>query len=201
MNYPMMLIAGLTIACTSCDEKNPPAENAKTSAAQDSTETPQPYFPVASFLKSEISYVDSLPVGIKKYTSSGAKLDSAYITPEEFHRLTSEFVTAELEEKKFAADFRETSFLDRATNSATFFYAAKNPANKLKRVDVVTIKGDIYDDVRSLYIEKNEIKGDTSIVKKLMWKPQRNFQIISITTINGQKPKNELVKVVWDNRD
>jgi len=55
----------------------------------------------------------------------------------------------------------------------------------------------VYDQVKSIYLEKRYDHGDTMITRKLYWKPKRNFQIITV------KPsgKDEITKVVWDNRE
>lgn len=198
----MILVAGATLTCLACAEQNPSAENtAPRQGSPDSATTPSPFFPIGSFLKSEVRYVDSLPVGIKKYTSAGPKLDSVYITPEEFHQLSGEFVNSDLDEDRFQKNFTETSFFDQSSNNATFLYTARDPSTPLKRVDVVTTPGDAYDEIKSVYMEKNISSGDSTIIKKLMWKPKRHFQVITIISVNDQAPKNKTEKVVWDNRE
>jgi hypothetical protein len=101
----------------------------------------------------------------------------------------------------FKRNFQESSFWDRTTNTGTFYYRTKNDTGSLTRVDVVTMKGDVYDEVKSIYIEKNTMQGKQPVVKKMMWKPKRNFQIISIKTNDKDQPENEIIKVVWDNRE
>jgi hypothetical protein len=202
MNYPFLVIAGLAIFALSCNDNKPAATTEKptTPTAQDSSAR-QPFFPVASFLKGEINYVDSLPVGIKKYSTKGRKTDSAYIQLDEFHRLAGEFLTPELNKPAFEKKFKETAFFDKNSNTATFLYTATDTANTITRIDVVTAQGDIYDEVRSIYVEKNVSDGKTNVTKKMFWKPKRNFQIITLTSTDEEKPENELVKVVWDNRE
>ncbi len=100
-----------------------------------------------------------------------------------------------------ANQFKETSFLDKSSGNATFFYSPTNNTLDIKRIDVVTAKGDVYDQVKSIYIEKNIQKGDSVIIKKLYWKPKRNFQVITHLSKGQQDPKTELIKVVWDNRE
>jgi hypothetical protein len=120
---------------------------------------------------------------------------------EEFHRLADEFVSPELNDSSFARSFKETSFVDRSNGNATFFYHSQDPSSEIKRVDVVTRKGDVYDEVKSIYIEKSNWRADTSLIKKLHWKPKRNFQLITVMSAGNRKSKNELIKVVWDNRE
>jgi hypothetical protein len=196
MNRPILMSATIAILIWSCGEKNQPAESLSdtTATAADTTaRSESPYFPVYDFLRNEIEFVDSTPVGIMKYTTIGKVKDSGYIQLEEFHKLTSEFQLQEIDGSLFKQKFRETSFVDRSNGNATFFYKPADAATSIKRIDIVTEKGQIYDEVKSLYIEK----ADSMVVKKLIWKPKRNFQIITITPSG----KDELIKVVWDNRE
>jgi hypothetical protein len=202
MNYRFLVIAGLALITISCNDKQPAAttETPDSTATQDSAK-PQPFFPLADFIRGEISYVDSLPVGIKKFTTHGGKTDSTYIQLNEFHRLAGEFQSPELSNPAFERKFKETSFFDQSTNTATFLYTSTDTSTTVKRADVVTAKGDIYDEVRSIYIEKNSTDGKYNVTKKMYWKPKRNFQIITLTAAGSGKPENELIKVVWDNRE
>lgn len=201
MNQFLTVVAGLALFCVACNEK--PGSTPGTTIADTSADsaTRAPYFPVASFISNEIDYVDSLPVGIMKYTIKKGKTDSAYIDIKEFHRLANEFLEKEMSDSLFAKEFKEVSFLDRSTNDATFFYSTINPQLVLRRVDVITAKGNVYDEVKSIYIEKNYQQADTSTIKKMIWTPKRNFQIITITALTAEQPETEQVKVVWDNRE
>lgn len=198
----MLMTAVLLFFLIACREKNQsPAPEPKTATVQDTVAVSKQYFPVISFLKSEIAYVDSLPAGIMKYWSSGSQRDSGYIQLEEFHKLAGEFLSPEINDSIFDSQFTETSFLDKSTNTGTFFYSTKNENIPVKRVDIVTAKGEIYDEVKSIYIEKNYRQADSFFVKKMFWKPKRNFQIITTRSKGSGKPMNELIKVVWDNRE
>jgi hypothetical protein len=115
--------------------------------------------------------------------------------------MAAEFLPREITASQFENAFEESSFLDKSTNAGTFFYSNKDHGNPVRRVDVVTSKGDIYDEVKSIYIEKNYQEGDNFVIKKLIWNPKRNFQIITMISKGSGKPKNEIIKVVWDNRE
>jgi hypothetical protein len=199
-----LLLAAISCWSLICSCKNDPQQTEETlhdtTAVNDSVSAPSPYFPVYAYMKSEIQYVDSLPVGIIKYTTVGSKKDSGYIQLEEFHRLADEFITSDVTDSTFAKRYKETSFVDRTNGNATFLYTTADPLAEIKRIDIVTAKGDTYDEVKSIYIEKRSQSSDTPVVKKLYWKPKKNFQLITIKTSAG-KSQDQLVKVVWDNRE
>lgn len=167
----------------------------------DSTAGPSEYFPLEDFLKNEISLVDSTPVGIVRYRAVGAARDSGYIDAEAFHELASSFFSPETSAPNFRRMFEETSFLDQTTGDATFFYSARHDTLPVKRIDIVTAKGDVYDEVKSIYMEKRDVENGSEVVKKLFWKPKRNFQIITQEIKAGSAPDIEMIKVVWDDRE
>lgn len=201
MKYILILLVSAGLAGCKNNSSTASAGNIDSSAKPFADTAVKAYFPVIDFLKGEISAVDSLPVGILKYTTRGKKIDSAYIKPEEFHRLANEFLPAELQSPGFEKEFIETSFFDKSTHSSTFLYTTKNRNLSLQRVDVLSASGEVYDKIKSIYIEKIARSGDTAITQKLYWKPERNFQMSTLTTKGSGEPAIELIKVVWDNRD
>jgi predicted CopG family antitoxin len=189
--------AVIVLGLCACGENNRSAESvpdSTTTKADTTAKVESPYFPVYDFLSNEIENVDSTPVGIMKFTTIGKVKDSGYIQLEEFHKLVAEFQAPDINDPLFKEKFNETSFVDKSSGNATFFYKARDTGSQIKRVDIVTKRGEVYDEVKSLYIEKD---ADSSVVKKLYWKPKRNFQIISVRPSG----KDEITKVVWDNRE
>ena len=202
MNFSLPAVAVLMLFVIACKPGNTDSLTDKEQPThQDTVRSEEQFFPVESFLRNEIEYVDSLPVGIKKYRTIGNRTDSAYIDPAEFHRLATEFLPPQLKDSALKAHFKESSFFDRSTNYATFLYTAADVQSPLRRIDVVTAKGDVYDEVKSLYMEKNISAGKANFIKKLMWKPKRHFQIITISTDSASANQTEQIKVVWDNRE
>ncbi len=190
----LIAMAFLLFACR--DNKQQTTETTKTEK-QEKTR----FFPVADYLRSEIRYVDSLPLGIVKYSIVNGHTDSVYIKSAEFDQLAKEFLPASLEEPAFGKAFNETSFLDQTTQSATFTYSRKDKAPGLQRVDVLASPDPGYDKVKSIYLEQSIMNKDTSITKKMYWKAGKSFQIISIVQPSGQPAISSQLKVVWDNSE
>ncbi|MBC7827560.1 MAG: hypothetical protein H7122_07435 [Chitinophagaceae bacterium] len=183
----------LFISCNNPDTRPDP------SPAIDSTQKVKAYFPVLDFLKSEINYVDSLPVGIMRYTTQNGIIDSGYIKPEEFHRLAQEFLSPVLNRETFENEFSETSFFDNTTQYSSFLYATPNKNLPVYRVDVLVKPEDVvYNKVKSIYMEKLSEKGDSSIVQKLYWKAGHHFQISSEIRTSKPEITSSQVKVVWN---
>jgi hypothetical protein len=187
----------MLLICWACSDSKP---DKKATAAPARVEKKN-YFPVLDYLKSEVAFVDSFPLGIVKYRSDRGKKDSAFIKTAEFDSLAREFLAPDLDSAGFEENYSESSFLDQTSQSLTFTYSAINPRNRVKRVDVLATPDPAMDKVKSIYIEKSYSSGDTSFTKKMYWKAKKNFQIISIWQTPNQPAQSSQMKVVWDNHD
>ncbi|HVM87614.1 MAG TPA: hypothetical protein VMT76_05465 [Puia sp.] len=155
------------------------------------------YFPIANYIQSEISYVDSLPIGITKYTTRENKTDTSYIKFPEFNKIAEEFICDEFKQEVFEKEFSETTFLDQTTNSATLTYSTKNPKLELQRVDVIANTNTTANNVTSIYLEKDKQRDDTVIQEKLLWRTRTSFEIIKSKRCRAQNPVTEQIKLVW----
>jgi hypothetical protein len=181
------------LGCNSDQKESKSVKNIDTAQKEKS------YFPVVDFIRSEIRYVDSLPIAIIKYTTQNEITDSTIINLNEFHRLAEEFLPAELNKESFEENFSETSFFDNTTQFASFLYATNKKGLQVSRVDVLAKPEDvIYNKVRSIYIEKVIERPDTSIVRKMYWKAGKNFQINTEIRSADQEIVSNQVKVVWN---
>ncbi|HKH62330.1 MAG TPA: hypothetical protein VKA49_15915 [Flavitalea sp.] len=195
-NFLLGFTFALLIGCNDIENQSIPVKTL------DSAEKVKAYFPVHDYIKSEIGQVDSLPVGIMKYTIQNGSIDSGYIKSEEFHQLAQEFLSPILERESFEKEFSENSFFDNTTQYSSFLYSAINKNSQVQRVDVLAKPEDVvYNKVKSIYMEKRYEKGDSSVIQKLYWKAGQNFQIN--TEIRTAKPEviSKQVKVVWNSWD
>jgi len=188
-NFVLLLIAaGIFSACRNNRPKNEtPPQNAGKN-----------FFPVTDFIRSEINYVDSLPLGILKYYTRNNRTDTSYIHAAAFNELADDFVCGDLRPAIFENEFSESSFIDQSTQATTFTYSTKNNKLELQRVDVLATTGEVSNKVSSIYLEKSIRKNDTVITKKLLWKTRKSFQIVTIRQILDKKPEIEELRVVWD---
>ena len=186
----IILTAIAAAVLVSCGSNPEPNTNATVTTEDTAAKV---YFPVQEFIRGEISYVDSLPVGIMRYTTTGNRTDSGYIQPPEFRALAYEFLSPDLEEERFKRNFEEVSFYDQGTRYATFNYTPKIPDTEIKRVDVISAQGSQYDKVNSIYMEKKANAAGTEL-NKLYWKAGRHFQIIR----EDSTGKQSIIKVVWN---
>jgi len=71
----------------------------------------------------------------------------------------------------------------------------------IKRIDLLT--GDVngVDKMKSLFVEKVTSSGDTTTIKRLLWKAGKNFNLITQRSVGQLQPKVSQVKVVWDHSE
>lgn len=155
-------------------------------------------FPVGEILESEIRQIDSTPVAIRKFVIGNGRADSSFIKPAEFNALAMQFVVPEFGNGRFQKDFTETSFIDNATQAATFTYSTTNGELSLQRVDIIAIPQGIGHQVKSIYLERSRISGDSTILDKMYWQAGKQFKILSLIRIKGGAPIRQQLIVSWD---
>ncbi|HEX4374101.1 MAG TPA: hypothetical protein VHZ50_12425, partial [Puia sp.] len=181
MKYLIIILIGTTFF-NSCKDQKP------TATAPEQTEK-KPYFPVVDFLKGQIHYADSLPVAILKVVTENNKPDSSYIKREEFDKLAQDFILPDLQQDLFEKNFKESSFIDQTTQSATFNYTSNDNKLSLQRVDVLATPDELSSKVKSIFLQQTLNKNDTIIVKKLYWQTNKHFQIATSVQAPNQTKK------------
>jgi hypothetical protein len=190
MKYFMIILIG-AVSVSSCTDQKP------TTAAPEQNEK-KSYFPVIDFLKGQIHYADSLPSAILKIVTENNNRDSSYIKREEFNKLAQDFILPDLQQDIFEKSFKESSFIDQTTESATFNYASTDRKLSVQRVDVLATPDELYSKVKSVFIQQTVNKNDTIIVKKLYWQTNKHFQIATSVQAPNQPQKIKQLQVTWD---
>jgi hypothetical protein len=190
---------GWLLFCACGHSPQPSSPPTDTLSRPDSAE--QTFFPVAGVLESEIRQIDTTPVAIRKYITGNGHTDSGFVKPAEFHALAMQFVVPEFRNGQFEKSFTETSFIDNATRDATFTYSTTDKDLPLQRVDIVTVPHGQEHQMQSIYIERNRISGDSSILDKMFWRAGREFQLVSLISIKGAPPVQRKLVVSWSTDD
>ncbi len=159
------------------------------------------YIPIEGFLLSEISYVDSLPLGISKITRQNGHSDTTYTQAPEFDYLARQFFVKELDTNYFRENFNETSFYDQTTRNMTFTYSANNDTTPLRRLDVMVSPKGAYNVIRSIYMERISHQQDTAMTKKMYWQSKRRFQVVTTRQVGAAAPTMSELYIVWDNSE
>jgi hypothetical protein len=192
--------AGCVLLLSACGNHQPPAPATDITPKADTTN--EKFFPIASYLQSEIRYVDSTPLAILKRETVNNRTDSAFLTPAAFHALASSFLVPELDETNLEKNYTESSFGDKTTGYLSFTYAPKDKEHAaLRRVDVVVAAGEGFDKVKSIYLERATRASDTLVMKKMYWQARHSFLVITSLQLPGKTAEVRQLKVVWNNEE
>jgi len=191
MKYFLILASSLLFfSCNSGEQEQ---------AAQIRKEKQEEVFPVGLFFREQINRVDSLKLPTVKITSIRGKTSTEAISIEEFRLLAEEFVQADISNGAVKDAYKETSFADQSIPSVTLTYSTPDSSKEIQRLDVIIKPNPVNDDqVSSIYIEKHVRLKDTSILKKMYWKANENFQVITSKKIPAGKESITQVKVSWN---
>lgn len=157
------------------------------------------FFPVLSFIKSQVAHVDTSLYQITKLVSVDSTWDTSYIKREEFRSYANDFLNLpDLTDKSLASKYEESKFFDASLNRAIFTYIAKDKSAELQREEV-TVEPDSGngDKVKNIIINKLVSNTDSSVTKRMLWTVDESFQVTSIIQKPGHEDSTETLKITW----
>lgn len=156
------------------------------------------FFPVTSFLQTQLIAIDSLPVTIMYVVTENSKSDTSWIKKNQRDSILKTFLVEEIKQDNLTDFFKESTFKDETINAITLTYDAFG-----KIPDSIHIRHwDVYIDpdkgkVKKIYIEKEFLKE--GIQQHLIWQSDQFAKIITLKATEKNKltvVKEE--KIVWD---
>jgi len=162
------------------------------------------YFPVLSFIKSQVAQVDTSLYSIRKITYiDSVRTDTTHYKREQFRELAADFLNLpDLADPKYQGRFVEKRTFDTALNRAMFILEPLKPEEEeIKRQEVLIRPDPPNDKITNIIIDYIKGNRDSSIQKKLLWQVDRSFQVTSIRQLPGQKEIISTYKVIWNEED
>lgn len=193
----MILLSGLMLFF-SCKNKENKSGQENPAVKTDSLANISKTFILTPFILSQVQEVDSTPLGIKSVIEIAGKKDSTYINRDQFHSLAYQFIQPDLNDSLLSKKYREQNFYDESTNSVVQMISSDDKEAIITDVQIYLNKET--GDVKSVYMEKHFMSGDTSITQKMRWKRNRHFQVISMKSVDGRETISNQ-KIIWDDRD
>ena len=190
MNKNIIFAVCILLFCIDCKHKN--KGNKEDSA----------FFPVLSFLKSQVTQIDTTSYDLLKIVKIDSLSDSSHIKKEELNGVVKDFLeTPDISEKIFKDKYKEDRLYDESLNKVILTYTPIDTDMQVLREEVIiTPSGPNGDEVRSIIIEKMQDEKDSTILKRLLWQVNESFQIV--TTV--QKPNHDDVthtlQVIWNKK-
>ncbi len=161
---------------------------------------PKDYIDVASYLKGQLKYIDTVPFAFLKVVQKDSSYtDSQFITKEQVKAIVAPFLIKEIDKKNFEENFKEISFADATIETLTINYEATDDELPVTRVDIYV--NPEKETISQLYLVRHEEKGDSTTVQQLLWKHNKSLVLITSTTKKNQPEKVITEKVIWDERE
>jgi len=158
------------------------------------------FFPVLSFIQSQVAEIDTSLYSIRKLlTVDSLQCDTIYIHREQFREAAKDFLSIpDLSSSKYEDRYIEDKQFDETMNRVILTYTPLKPEKEEIQRQEVLIKPDPSGDkITNVIINRVLNTKDSSIQKRLFWKVDESFQVITIRQLNGQPETTSTVKVVW----
>jgi hypothetical protein len=161
-------------------------------------EEPTEYFPVLSFLKSQIANVDTSFYQITRVQKENGHSDTIFIKREEFKNYAKDFISfPDISSKDLKDEYTETKLYDDAINRVVLSYTPKESDADIQRQDITISPSGDSSKVETIYIDWLKDEGDSVVHKKLFWQMDKSFQIITSISKAGQPERLKTVQVSW----
>lgn len=173
--------------------------NNNTSSDQSQKDTAgNAFYPVGNYIRSQLTYIDSMPLAVIKYTTIHNVTDTSIIDKKDFKHVAAAFMTPDISSPEYKSQYEEHSFIDATLGTITLAYTAKNDKVPVRKADILLDQEDT--EVKTIYIEKNIPGTDSSVIKKMLWIANLNCQITTLVQKAGQPEAIILERYVWDKR-
>ncbi len=170
------------------------------SCKQKETEPKEDFFPVLSFLKSQVAKVDTSLNSIRKYVIvDSLTTDTLYIPREQFRDIARDFLQIpDLSESKYKDRYVEEKIFDEMLNSVLLTYTPIKPEKEqIQRQEVMIRPGPSEDKITNIIINLSVDTKDSSVQKRMLWKVDQGFQVTTTRQLAGQPEMIRTEKVIW----
>ena len=161
------------------------------------------FFPVTSFISSQVKDVDTSVYSIIRTDKIDSTWDTTYIKREEFRALAHDFLeSTDLTNSSIGKKYKEDKIYDESMDRVILTYTPVKENAEVQREEVVIIPGNTGNDkVRSIIIEKIKDSKDSTIHQHLLWQVDEKFQVVTIIEKNGQPVSSKTVEVSWNRQN
>jgi hypothetical protein len=168
--------------------------------AENNQDQKENFFPVLSFIKSQVAHIDTSLYPIKKiiFTDS-THSDTVFVPREEFRNLAKDFLEIpDLADKKYKDRYIEEKLFDETLNRVIISYKPQNPEKEeLQKQEVLIAPDPSGDKVNSIIIDRVISNKDSFLQKSMLWQVNKSFQVTTIAQKSGQPETTTTMKVTW----
>jgi hypothetical protein len=157
------------------------------------------YFPVLSFLKSQIANIDTSFYQIVKVQKEHGHSDTVFLKRAEFKSYAKDFISIpDISSDELKDEYTETKLYDDALRRVVLSYIPKEGDAEIQRQDVTISPSGDSSKVETIYIDWLKDEGDSIVQKKMLWQMDKSFQIITNISKSGQPERLKTVHISWN---
>jgi hypothetical protein len=161
---------------------------------------PNDFFPVLSFLKSQVAHVDTSLFQIIKIENENGRSDTTYLKREEFKLYAKDFTTIpDITSDDLKDEYTETKMYDDALQRVVLSYVPKENDAEIQRQDITIAPNEDSSKVETIYVDWLIDDDDSLVQKKMLWQMDKKFQVITSISKPGQPERLKTVQVMWKN--
>lgn len=178
---------GFGILIAGCNHKNKEEENNN-------------FFPVLSFLKSQVKDIDTSVYPLMKIVTVDSVSDTSYIKREQFRAYANDFLSIpDISSKDLKDEYTETKLYDETLGRAVFTYLPKKPEAPIRREEVmIEPDNQTGGKVKSIFISRLINNKDSTVEKKMYWQVDKRFQIATIVQKPNEAEKVQVLQIIWN---
>lgn len=162
------------------------------------------FFPVLSFIKSQVANIDTSLYPIRKlvYVDS-LRTDTIYLPREQFREAAKDFLSIpDLSSSKYDDRYTEDKLFDETMNRVVLTYTPIRPEQEdIQRQEVLIRPDPSGDKITNIIVNRIVNSKDSSEHKRLLWKVDDSFQVITTKQLKGQPETTTTVKVIWSENE
>lgn len=142
------------------------------------------FYPIASYIQSQLNYFDSMRVGYSVVTTEGAQKDSVTTQLAIVMPIIQAFIDADISDSLQKRNYKESVFLDAETASFNINYTPVNRDVTVRNIDI--LMDEQTSAIKRLFVRKQYLNKDTTYTEQLSWKTNEGFtKSIGKVTNNG----------------
>ena len=168
----------MAVACSNSKE-----ESKNLVATADTTS----FYPIASYIKDQVKYFDSLGVRFSVATTEGTLKDSISSQLAAIMPMIQSFMEADISDSIQKINYKESVFRDAGTASLNINYTPLNTSVPIRNIDI--LMDDQTSVIKRLFIRKQFQSKDTTSIEQLSWKTNEGF-----TTSISQEASNGFLR-------
>jgi hypothetical protein len=168
---------------------------------QKENDTGEKFFPVLSFIQSQVADIDTSLYSIRKLTYiDSLRTDTVYLNRKNFREEAKDFLSIpDISSSEYKKRYKEESQVDETLNRVLLIYTPLNTQKEIIQRQEVLIQPDPSGDkVTNIIINSLINTKDSLVEKKMLWKVGESFLVTTTRQLPGKPEINSTVKLIWN---